>query len=78
MNREKVRKGLECCTDMVCPDECPYKRSDYCQKNLHHDALECLERPGKIDKVFKGSAIAFVWLAYPVVLYKIFQLIFGR
>ena len=80
MNCEKVEQGLRNCTDAVCSDECPYKRDGqegFCMHNLHKDAIECIEAT-RLNRIFKRSAIGIVWLLYPVVLYKIFQLVFGR
>lgn len=81
MNKlEKVKQGLDACTELECPDACPYKRggsNGYCVHNLHRDALDCIEET-KVNRVFKRSAIGLAWLLYPLALYKIFQLIFGR
>ena len=70
--REKVELGLKACTEIECPDECPYKRDgdpNYCQHRLHRDALEVLnEEPIIIeametgtDRFFKWSCIVFAW-----------------
>lgn len=72
-NREKVKKALECCTEMECPDECPYKRdnlSGYCVHNLHRDAVEAYsETP--TDAFFKWFCIIASGIMFGMVIGKV-------
>lgn len=57
--REKVERALKACTEMNCPDECPYKRdneSGYCVHNLHRDAAEVMDEEPLF--VIYGESIA--------------------
>lgn len=80
--REKVEQGLKACTEMVCPDECPYKRDgdpNYCQHRLHRDALEELqEEPYMIiygesiaDKIMKWTTILGAWTLTVLIILKL-------
>ena len=49
MDREKVIKGLECCTKWDSCSDCPYQTpNEYdiseCTESLHKDALELLKK----------------------------------
>ncbi len=43
--REKVIKGLECCSDAVleCGENCPYWNIENCQSSMQDDALALLK-----------------------------------
>ena len=72
-NRDKVIKGLECCTkfsDRTCKD-CPYQpaiaKIDYlCYNNLMLDAMELLKEPGPrvltLEEVLSGDECWFEYI----------------
>ena len=58
--REKVTKGLACCSGTAlflghCPEECPYldktERVDQCVELLHTDALELLKADAPVKAI---------------------------
>lgn len=82
--REKVEQGLKACTEVECPDSCPYKRDgdpDYCQHRLHRDAIELLdespvvivEQESTVDKIMKWSCVAIAWA---MMIYFIAKVVF--
>ena len=63
-DREKVKKGLECCLtfDSPCGD-CPYYSYEDiqeldCERNLRHDAIALLkEQDERIEKLEEANAM---------------------
>lgn len=56
MEREKVIKGLECCSDAVseCGKNCPYYGIENCQSSMQADALTLLKaQEPRVIKVAK-------------------------
>ena len=52
LDREKVIKGLECCTNinMKCEEEkCPYWKNDDCSDDLMRDALSLLKEHEAVE-----------------------------
>lgn len=49
--REKVIKGLECCSDAVleCGENCPYWNIENCQSSMQDDALALLKAQEPIE-----------------------------
>ena len=53
-NREKIIKGLECCTNisMKCEEEkCPYWKNDDCSDDLMRDAISLLKEQEGCAKI---------------------------
>ena len=55
-DREKVMRGLECCTRLGCHHGCEYKSNGYtamdCRQELERDALALLQEQEHKDKMF--------------------------
>ena len=72
----------EGCKNSIAGIDCRLNIENECKAGGGYEAWEPMEftqqKPGRSEKVFKWAAILFAWITYPVVLYKLYLMIFAR
>ena len=72
----------EGCRNSVSDIDCRLNIESECRAGDGFEAWEPAEpvppKPSRSEKILKWSAIVLVWIAYPIVLYKLYLMIFAR
>lgn len=80
--KSEILQGAKKAISSIGGVDCRLNVENECKAGGGYEAWEPMTtaklKPSRSERFLKWSAIVLVWCAYPVVIYKLFLLVFGR